>query len=75
MLEQLLGTAYRAHVLDRNGVEIAARVMREAFEADQDLRAQAEARLAALKGHLIERDFISKVHQKMLRAALAPENA
>lgn len=74
MLEQLIGNAYRAHVLDRKGLDITSRILREAFEADDSLRVQAQARLASITEMVAKRDHISRVTRDVLRAALAQEN-
>lgn len=72
LVEKRLASVYREQVLNDKAMDGAARLFREAVQADQELRQVAETRLNELKKISERKCFISARHRDFLSAALAP---
>jgi hypothetical protein len=69
MLDDLLAEAYARRVLSKKnplGPSLDA-----AIQDDPNLRAEAQARLAAITDDMCKRDFISRIHRELLTKALS----
>ncbi len=70
LLDMHLMGAYRENVVGRSPSGRGLARLKEAIQADADLRAEAQKRLASVSKMDRDRDFVSKTFRDFLTAAL-----